>query len=518
MRDGFLTDGREGFLWSIKWVALVFAVNLALIGGDLRKGKSSITDVDDALRAWQIRALFSGHSSWFDRVLPGIAMPEPYVSPWSRLIDLPYLVLGRGFSFWLAPNDALSLAFVLWPLVLGGVFSWLVARIGLRLFSGQHVSWPLMSACFITIPIFGSVGVFEFTPMRIDHHNVQIIAMLGLLYGLLRWDGRGGLWIGVSSGVSLLVGLECLPLVIVAYSGLIIADMIGASGSRQMIIRAIVPLAITSIFGGLFFVGPSELLATACDSFSAPYWIAVLGGTATVLGGLWCTRHTACWWRKLLVYCFMGMGLLVALALAFPSCLAGPYAMVDPLSRTLWLNPIQQENSSLYFYRYGQYRPVAIEALWFMMAVAALPFVVRHWRSRPGSAIAFAVAVCALILGLLLIRYIRFGSVMMSAFLPVALLTFLSGSSRAKKAAGTAMLLVALGFALPIVVVPSRAMVYNAADTLRYEQCQIEDSPRSVAFRWARSSYRRVSLCHFCLQHPMDFPFLQFPFIAQHRG
>lgn len=470
MTEGLSAARRLDSVTTLKMAALIFVGSLALIAQDVLSGTFYIKDVDDVLREWQIRALFSGHSGWFDMVLPGIAMPQPYLSPWSRLIDLPYVVLGYFFDFWLSADKALHAAFVVWPLMMCGAFCWLLARIGLHQFAGQQISRPLVITCFLTMPIFGFIGVYEFTPTRIDHHNVQILAMLAMLYGLLRWDGRGG-WIGVSSGLSLLIGLECLPLTVLAYAGLVLADVAGAAGSRRVILHAVVSLAVTSLAGGLIFVGPAGLAATECDSFSAPYWVAVLGASLAVVGALWMTQRITSWWVKLGVYCLLGGVLLAVLGLLFPACIGGPYAIIDPLSRSLWFNHIHQENSSLYFYRYGEYRYCVIEALWAVVAAGGLPVIWKSWRVQPGLVIAFIIAACSLALTLLLIRYIRFAAVMVSAFLPLMILTVLTGSARSRKIAASAVAFVVIGFTAPIFLVSSRSVAFDAADSMGYPAC-----------------------------------------------
>lgn len=71
-------------------------------------------DVDDWMRNYQIRDLLAD-GQWHDLTLPFIAMPEPYVSPWSRLVDLPYLALTFILSPMMGEEQALLLAYQTWP-------------------------------------------------------------------------------------------------------------------------------------------------------------------------------------------------------------------------------------------------------------------------------------------------------------------------------------------------------------------------------------------------------------------
>jgi hypothetical protein len=53
---------------------------------------TSLGDPDDALRLHQVRVLMAG-GAWFDMTLPRIGGAQPLVSHWSRLIDVPLVVL-----------------------------------------------------------------------------------------------------------------------------------------------------------------------------------------------------------------------------------------------------------------------------------------------------------------------------------------------------------------------------------------------------------------------------------------
>ncbi|HLP70393.1 MAG TPA: hypothetical protein VK181_23045, partial [Rhizobium sp.] len=86
MNRGAETSGR------MTLVLIAFAVAALLTAFDVMDGRFYYRDIDDLLRAQQIRTLLdSGH--WYDLTIPTIRMPEVYVSPWSRLVDLPYVVL-----------------------------------------------------------------------------------------------------------------------------------------------------------------------------------------------------------------------------------------------------------------------------------------------------------------------------------------------------------------------------------------------------------------------------------------
>jgi hypothetical protein len=59
---------------------LALCVALPMVLFDTIDGVNFLGDIDDQLRAVQIRLLVEG-GSWFDRTIPMIQMPEAYVSP-----------------------------------------------------------------------------------------------------------------------------------------------------------------------------------------------------------------------------------------------------------------------------------------------------------------------------------------------------------------------------------------------------------------------------------------------------
>ena len=122
--------------------------------------------------------------------------------------------------------------------------------------------------------------MLEFVPGRIDHHNVQILTLFLMAYGAVRWDGRGGACIGIGSALSVIVGLECLPFVVVAYGGLVIAFALRLRAARAVLSGAALGMAGTTVPGALAFLGVPGSFSTQCDAFSAPYIVLMLGLSA----------------------------------------------------------------------------------------------------------------------------------------------------------------------------------------------------------------------------------------------
>src|ERR1700704_5482796 len=68
-------------------IATAFLV-IATLAGPGPSLSDWLGDTDDAVRLVTVRELLGG-APWFDTTLPRIGAPQPPVSHWSRLIDLP---------------------------------------------------------------------------------------------------------------------------------------------------------------------------------------------------------------------------------------------------------------------------------------------------------------------------------------------------------------------------------------------------------------------------------------------
>ena len=78
-------------LSSLLPIGTFLLIAIGLLAGDAVNG-STVQDIDDIARRLQIADLLRD-GEWHDLKWPFLAMPEPYVSPWSRLVDLPYVLV-----------------------------------------------------------------------------------------------------------------------------------------------------------------------------------------------------------------------------------------------------------------------------------------------------------------------------------------------------------------------------------------------------------------------------------------
>jgi hypothetical protein len=466
------------------WLVFV-AVAFAMVLVDAADGSNFLGDVDDRLRNLQIaRLLETGR--WFDPALPMIQTPEVYLSPWSRLVDLPYAALALLFGTVMTPAAALHLAGMVWPVMLLAIFGWFAVS-GMQAVAGR--SQPMSTTVVGLSAVVMCFAVWEFSPGRTDHHNVQLVVMGMMLAGIARWDRFGAVSCGAGAALSIIVGLECLPFVVVAFGGLALAFVAGFAGAAAFMASAGVGLLTTVIAAGLVFAGPAALASVQCDAFSAPYLLLtavaalILVAAPTMAGAMvpGGADGRAGVLRRCLVLAVPAIGLVAAVAFLFPSCLAGPYQMIDPVSKSVWLDRVVVEQSALVFFRQGQPGLAAMLAVFAALVLFAVPIAVAELRAgRAAFAVVLVIAASSLVLAAVQIRFIRFPAAFVPLFIPVLAASLADFQQRATQRRVAATLLlpvlpIALAAAGLWLAAPRERAAPDAVDLMAADACADAD-------------------------------------------
>ena len=450
-------------------VALLVA--FAIVAFDLADGSLYLGDIDDVLRALQVRELLRS-GAWFDRTLPMIAMPEAYVSPWSRLVDLPYFVLAKGLSPFFGAETGLKAAFLVWPPIMLVAYCLLVVLIVKEMLpKGKILETPALVATMLAM----ALSIWEFSPGRIDHHNVQLLSILCIFYGLIRWTRWSAVMSGVAVVVSTAVGLELLPLVALVLAAVSGGWILRRPGSAKFYPAFGVAVALAAPLAGLLLIGVNGIVATECDAFSAPYVSGLVGyGLVTAVTAFLLAQSGPR--SRAIVLVAAGVALIALLAVSFPLCLNGPYHMIDPLSRALWLERVWQEHSILLFFEQGYFAHLLALGVLLVVLVLALPEVISAWRSgNTGTSIVFAVAVAALVLTCLQTRYIRFPTALVPLFIPLVLAAVNDGQKLALRLlAGSIGALATVGGVLHLAI-PVHLRDLDVVDFMAFGDCKDPD-------------------------------------------
>ena len=114
------------------------------------------------------------------------------------------------FSLFFSSENAELAARVVWPVLLLFALTMIVLR------EAERRGGVFAGGASLLFVFGGLAATMQFTPGRIDHHNVQILCAVGSTLLLLRSfrEPKLGWIVGALIGVGLAVGLEALPFVV----------------------------------------------------------------------------------------------------------------------------------------------------------------------------------------------------------------------------------------------------------------------------------------------------------------
>ncbi|MCJ2019682.1 hypothetical protein MKK84_19950 [Methylobacterium sp. E-065] len=366
-----------------------------------------VPDTDDAMRLVEVRDLLAGQG-WYDNLQYRFLAPAGVPSHWSRLVDAPIAglililtpVAGRGL--------AEGLAAVLWPLLLFGLYCGVLYR-GARANFGRHAAILALIAATQTLGV-----TLQFAVGRVDHHNVQIIAIVGLALCMIRGGLRSGLIGGALAALSLAVGLEGLPSIAVAALFLVGDWCLRGRPARPLLAGFGLGLGVAAPALFAAQTAPGLWTATRCDALSPPWLWLTLGGLLLALCATAAGDRLASIRARSAVAGLCGAILLAGFALAFPICLGGPFPDMPPLVRDHWLLTVNEMASLPKFIARGQW-----EALMFypvvVLATAAATWMAWRGPQRRAWAVMALFLWPGLILGLFQFR----GLYIVSGFVPL---------------------------------------------------------------------------------------------------
>jgi hypothetical protein len=310
-----------------------------------------ILDGDDAMRLTEVHDLLDGQS-WFDLVQHRLNAPFGAELHWSRLVDLPealLLLLLRPF----AGAAADTVAAYVWPALLLFLLLWATARLALKL-GGSGALWPALLLTPVSL-----VSLGEFVPGRFDHHSLQILLALALLYCTVAAleRPRFALGAGVAAAAALSIGIESLPVVaaaIVAFGCMWVGDARHSPAMRDFGLS----FAAATALGLAVDVAPAEWLLVRVDQISIVY---VGAAVLCALGFLLLSRlPLAGLVPRLAAATIAGLAAVGVLFLIDPAMLGGPYAALDPWLTRNWLAHVAEAQSWLQSFREDPVYPLAV--------------------------------------------------------------------------------------------------------------------------------------------------------------
>lgn len=310
-------------------------------------------DPDDAMRVLQLRDLLEG-AGWWDlrQARLGIGGTEMH---WSRLADLPYLLVAGPLSPLLGVERALVVAGTVVPGLVSGLFALGLMRGVSALRSSREALPPIVAGVVVLhLLAFGS----RFSMGAFDHHHLQI-GFLAVALGftlIARPSARDGVVAALACAASTVIGLESAPFIIGicgvwalrwalasgTFSDGTVPDGPASDGALAGATRAFgLALGLAAMTGLLLF-SPSRVWTQAvCDAFGLPLaGLLALGGFG--LAGLSAAAILRTAPTRLGALAALGAVALATVAMGAPQCLGNPMDELPLAVREGWLAYISE--------------------------------------------------------------------------------------------------------------------------------------------------------------------------------
>lgn len=296
-------------------------------------------DTDDNMRMMQVRGLLHGQA-WYDLRQYRLSPPVGANIHWSRLVDLPIAGLILALRPFLGGPAAERWAVGIAPLLPYLLLLFSIALTTRRLVDGR--AYPL---AFLALMFAGSTNGM-FMPERIDHHGWQLALLALSVAGIADPKRvRGGLVLGISSALSLAIGLEMIIyLAILGAAGVLF--WVDDADERDRLRAYALSLGAGTALSFLIFASYDNR-APVCDALS-PVWLsdALLGGA--LMYGL-ALLSPGDWRKRLGLALVAGAAIAAFHTITWPHCLQRPEGVTPEVDR-LWLSYVKEARP---VYRHG---------------------------------------------------------------------------------------------------------------------------------------------------------------------
>ncbi len=458
---------RIALMWLV--LSLIF-----LAVGLQRILQGQFPDPDDALRLVQVRDLIGGQP-WFDLHQYRIDPPAGTLMHWSRLVDIPLLIVIGLLTPLIGAGAAETIALIVVPLLtLGGVL-FFIGRLAWRLFDTDVAAFTCLC-----VGLFAPL-VFQLQPMRIDHHGWQIFTVAMALWACAhRSPLMGGAIAGVAMALGITISLEILPMV-AAFGGILALRWFRDRDDRWWLVGYMQSLALTMVVAFFATRGIADL-AQHCDVVSPAhlgFFVITAVGTGAIAVAPKMPRFALAG-----TFALAGAAGLMFFALSSPGCVMTPFAALDPLVRDYWYINVS-EGRPLWEQRLDLAIPSFVQLLVALAASVALALRSRDWL-RAWWTDYTLLLVASIILSLLVWRSAAFAAII--GAVPLGWLTVrLLRRFRLADGFGTkvAMLLAIMLVLLPAIPVRLWELVAPADETaiaIRVEEskCAIRDQAEQL--------------------------------------
>jgi hypothetical protein len=381
------------------WVALIWlaAASLFVYQRWAQIRGFALPDTDDNIRMMQVRALIDGQG-WYD--LRQYRLNPPYGADihWSRLVDLPIAGIKLALAPLLGGPDAERAAVTVAPLLPMAVGMAAIALVARRMLG--PIAFGLALAVLLCAPSLKGM----WSPLRIDHHGWQL-AFLAVSVSAVTDPNRAraGLTLGLSTALSIVIGMEMLPYLALLGAGTVLLWVWdGGAEERRRLLTYGASLAGGIGLGFLLFASYANR-APVCDALS-PVWLSALLGAGAIAVGLG-LAHLANGWLRLAAAALAGALLAAAFVHFWPHCL-GRLERIDPDADRLWLRNVLEARP---IYRHGTDTIIAVVTLPIIGLLGYLAMFARHRKDGAALRLWLVIATPAVLASALLLWQSRAG-------------------------------------------------------------------------------------------------------------
>jgi len=412
LQTSWLRTGYDHYPVACTWIVLAaLCTFLWWMGANLNG------DVDDLLKLHEIRFLVET-GNVYDRTLPNILQPEPFVTHWPWIVDLPYALVTVLLKPFIGLEPALAVASFAVPLLMLlpalYFFYRILAAIG---FQSPAAALPLAT-------LFAIRSFFEFEPGRIDYHNLEMLLLLAAVALLMSERRSAAAANGTIAALALAISTE-----FAAFFALVMAfyayDFIFSARDGAMRLASFGATLSAGAIALFLAIVPFGTYAVArCDSYSAPHLLALACAGASFIALPLLLRERGGWMlRAGLLAALAGASLVITTGL-FPQCLNGPYAVLSDYARDNWLNWIGQEKSLLTRRNFVLSSGMASILIFFIGALAPA-MIVGAGKVRDRSLTILALfSVLAVVQSVVWFRYFRYVPLFAGLGLPLVFAAF----------------------------------------------------------------------------------------------
>ena len=349
-----MTVGNDDTHWR-RWVVVFWVIGCVILVTTRWAAIQgfSFPDTDDNIRMSQVRALLAGQG-WFDLRQYKLNPPTGFNIHWSRIVDLPISAIERVVRPWFGSFVAEKTAGALAPLLPLGVV------LGAMAVTARRLVAPAAFAFAAALVFVTPDAMRMFMPLRVDHHGWQLAMLVLTIAGMADpRPVRGGIVMGLSSAMSLAIGLELMPFLVICGAAAVLRWVWQDEVEADRLRLYGVTLAGGCVLGYLGFAS-NDNATLRCDALS-PVWLSTM-----VLAGALSLSLSYVRARQPLVRLALagigGVALAAAFALVWPQCLGRPEGVSPELYR-IWLSNVREA------------KPLYVQSWSTAVQTAALPVI-----------------------------------------------------------------------------------------------------------------------------------------------